>query len=113
MQSQKSNKMWGGRFEDGSDMLMQAINASIGFDQKMAEQDIAGSQAHAEMLRAQGILTAQDEEAIQSGLRQILEELRAGKFEFQVELEDIHMNVEARLKDLIGEPAGDAHGALA
>ena len=111
MQSQKSNKMWGGRFEDGSDMLMQAINASIGFDQKMAEQDIAGSQAHAEMLRAQGILTAQDEEAIQSGLRQILEELRAGKFEFQVELEDIHMNVEARLKDFIGEPAGRLHTA--
>ena len=111
MQSQKSNKMWGGRFEDGSDMLMQAINASIGFDQKMAEQDIAGSQVHAEMLRAQGILTAQDEEAIQSGLRQILEELRAGKFEFQVELEDIHMNVEARLKDLIGEPAGRLHTA--
>ena len=111
MQSQKSNKMWGGRFEDGSDMLMQAINASIGFDQKMAEQDIAGSQAHAEMLRAQGILTAQDEEAIQYGLRQILEELRAGKFEFQVELEDIHMNVEARLKDLIGEPAGWLHTA--
>ena len=104
-----SNKMWGGRFAAGPDAIMEAINASIGFDKRMAAQDIAGSRAHAAMLAATGILTDSDAEAIREGLLTILSEIEEGKFEFSAALEDIHMNVEARLKDLIGEPAGRLH----
>ncbi|SDG48930.1 argininosuccinate lyase [Sulfitobacter delicatus] len=104
-----SNKMWGGRFAAGPDAIMEAINASIGFDKRMAAQDIAGSRAHAAMLAATGILTDNDAEAIREGLLTILSEIEEGKFEFSAALEDIHMNVEARLKDLIGEPAGRLH----
>jgi len=88
---------------------MEAINASIGFDKRMAAQDIAGSRAHAAMLAATGILTDSDAEAIREGLLTILSEIEEGRFEFSAALEDIHMNVEARLKDLIGEPAGRLH----
>jgi argininosuccinate lyase len=101
--------MWGGRFAAGPDAIMEAINASIGFDKRMAAQDIAGSRAHAAMLAATGILTDSDAEAIREGLLTILSEIEEGKFEFSAALEDIHMNVEARLKDLIGEPAGRLH----
>ncbi|UWR32767.1 argininosuccinate lyase [Sulfitobacter sp. W027] len=104
-----SNKMWGGRFAAGPDAIMEAINASIGFDKRMAAQDIAGSRAHAAMLAATGILTDNDADAIREGLLTILSEIEEGKFEFSAALEDIHMNVEARLKDLIGEPAGRLH----
>jgi len=104
-----SNKMWGGRFAAGPDAIMEAINASIGFDKRMAAQDIAGSRAHAAMLAATGILTDSDAEAIREGLLTILSEIEEGRFEFSAALEDIHMNVEARLKDLIGEPAGRLH----
>ncbi len=104
-----SNKMWGGRFAAGPDAIMEAINASIGFDRRMAAQDIAGSRAHAAMLAATGILTDNDAKAIGEGLLTILSEIEGGKFEFSTALEDIHMNVEARLKDLIGEPAGRLH----
>ena len=104
-----SNKMWGGRFAAGPDAIMEAINASIGFDKRMASQDIAGSRAHAAMLAATGILTDSDAEAIREGLLTILSEIEEGRFEFSAALEDIHMNVEARLKDLIGEPAGRLH----
>ncbi len=104
-----SNKMWGGRFAAGPDAIMEAINASIGFDKRMAAQDIAGSRAHAAMLAATGILTDNDAEAIREGLLTILSEIEEGKFEFSAALEDLHMNVEARLKDLIGEPAGRLH----
>lgn len=104
-----ANTMWGGRFEGGPDAIMQAINASIGFDRRLAAQDIAGSRAHAAMLAAQGILTHKDAEAIREGLLTVLSEIEGGKFPFRVELEDIHMNVEARLKEIIGEPAGRLH----
>ncbi len=107
--SATSNAMWGGRFADGPDAIMEAINASIGFDQRMAAQDIAGSRAHAAMLEATGILQASDVEAIREGLLTVLSEIETGRFEFSVALEDIHMNVEARLKEIIGEPAGRLH----
>ena len=106
-----SNQMWGGRFAAGPDAIMEAINASIGFDKRLAAQDIAGSRAHAAMLAAQGIITDKDAEAIREGLLTVLSEIEAGEFAFSTALEDIHMNVEARLKALIGEPAGRLHTA--
>ncbi len=106
-----SNSMWGGRFVGGPDALMQAINASIGFDQRLAAQDIAGSQAHAAMLAAQGIISMADGAAIRDGLAQVLAEIESGSFQFSAALEDIHMNVESRLKEIIGEPAGRLHTA--
>ncbi|RTL72914.1 MAG: argininosuccinate lyase [Hyphomicrobiales bacterium] len=106
-----SNKMWGGRFTMSPAEIMQEINASVGFDKAMAPQDIAGSKAHAAMLAAQGIISAEDAAAIAKGLDQVLAEIEAGKFAFKVELEDVHMNVESRLKELIGEPAGRLHTA--
>ncbi|MEL7254748.1 MAG: argininosuccinate lyase [Pseudomonadota bacterium] len=109
MTDKTSNQMWGGRFASGPDAIMEAINASIGFDQRMAAQDIAGSRAHAAMLAATGIISDKDAEAIREGLLTVLSEIEAGTFEFSTALEDIHMNVEARLKDLIGEPAGRLH----
>ena len=109
MTNKTSNQMWGGRFAAGPDAIMEAINASIGFDQRMAAQDIAGSRAHAAMLAKSGILTDSDAEAIREGLLTVLSEIEGGSFEFSTALEDIHMNVEARLKDLIGEPAGRLH----
>jgi argininosuccinate lyase len=104
-----SNKMWGGRFAAGPDAIMEAINASISFDQRMAAQDIAGSRAHAAMLAAQNIITDSDAEAIRKGLLTVLSEIEGGTFQFSTALEDIHMNVEARLKEVIGEPAGRLH----
>ena len=103
------NQMWGGRFAAGPDAIMEAINASIGFDQRMATQDIHGSLAHAAMLGAAGIITDSDSAAIREGLLTVLSEIEAGSFPLRVELEDIHMNVEARLKEVIGEPAGRLH----
>ncbi len=103
--------MWGGRFSAEPDQVMQAINASIDVDRRLAEEDIAGSKAHADMLRHAGILTQADAEAIAAGLDQVLGEIRAGTFTFSAALEDIHMNVESRLKEIIGEPAGRLHTA--
>ena len=104
-----SNAMWGGRFAAGPDAIMEAINASIGFDRRLAKQDIEGSRAHAAMLAAQGIITANDAEAIREGLLTVLSEVETDTFPYKVELEDIHMNVEARLKEIVGEPAGRLH----
>ena len=109
MSNKSSNQMWGGRFAAGPDAIMEAINASIGFDKRMAEQDIRGSRAHAAMLAAQGILTDNEAAAIREGLLTVLSEIQSGKFEFLTALEDIHMNVEARLKEIVGEPAGRLH----
>jgi argininosuccinate lyase len=109
--TKSSNAMWGGRFAAGPDAIMEAINASIGFDQRLAAQDIAGSRAHAAMLAAQGIISNNDAEAITKGLLTILSEIEAGQFTFSTALEDIHMNVEARLRDLIGDAAGRLHTA--
>ena len=104
-----SNQMWGGRFAAGNSDIMEAINASIEFDQRMAAQDIAGSRAHAAMLGAMGIVTDSDATAMREGLLTVLSEIEAGDFPFSKQLEDIHMNVEARLKEIIGEPAGRLH----
>jgi argininosuccinate lyase len=90
---------------------MEAINASISFDKRMASQDIEGSRAHASMLAATGIITDSDASAIRKGLLTVLSEIEGGSFAFSTALEDIHMNVESRLKDLIGEPAGRLHTA--
>ena len=111
MSNTSSNQMWGGRFASGPDAIMEAINASIGFDQRLATQDIAGSRAHAAMLAAQSIISDSDFEAIEEGLITILSEIESGKFVFSSKLEDIHMNIEARLKDLVGEPASRLHTA--
>jgi len=107
--TKQANAMWGGRFAAGPDAIMEAINASIGFDQRMAQQDIEGSRAHAAMLAATGVITDSDADAIREGLLTVLSEIDSGNFAFSTALEDIHMNVEARLKDLIGEPAGRLH----
>lgn len=109
MTDNSSNTMWGGRFAAGPDAIMEAINASIGFDQRMAAQDIAGSRAHAAMLGATDILTDTDVAAIREGLLTVLSEIEGGTFQFSTALEDIHMNVESRLKEIIGEPAGRLH----
>ncbi len=109
--SKSSNAMWGGRFAQGPDAIMEAINASIGFDKRMARQDIEGSRAHAQMLAAKGIITDNDAKAIREGLLTVLSEIDSGTFEYSTALEDIHMNVEARLTALIGEPAGRLHTA--
>ena len=111
MSNTSSNQMWGGRFASGPDAIMEAINASIGFDQRLATQDIAGSRAHAAMLAAQSIISDSDFEAIEEGLITILSEIERGKFVFSSKLEDIHMNIEARLKDLVGAPASRLHTA--
>lgn len=111
MTKSSSNAMWGGRFASGPDAIMEAINASIGFDKRMARQDIDGSRAHASMLAAQGIITDTDAGAIREGLLTVLSEIETGSFEYSAALEDIHMNVEARLKEIVGEPAGRLHTA--
>src|SRR3977135_1719306 len=104
-----SNKMWGGRFGESPDTVMEEINASIDFDRHLYRQDIAASKAHAAMLAKQGILTNQDAAAIAKGLDTIQAEIEGGKFTFKRALEDIHMNVESRLAELIGPAAGRLH----
>ena len=103
--------MWGGRFGSGPDPIMEDINVSIDFDRHLYRQDIAASKAHAAMLAKQGIITAQDAKRIAHGLDTILSEIESGKFAFKRALEDIHMNVESRLAELVGAPAGRLHTA--
>jgi len=107
--SKAANTMWGGRFAEGPDAIMTAINASIGFDQRLYAQDIAGSRAHAAMLAAQGILTDSDAKAIGEGLLTVLSEIEGGKFVFSAALEDIHLNVESRLTEIVGEAGKRLH----
>ena len=106
-----ANQMWGGRFSASPSEVMTAINASISYDKRLYEQDIMGSKAHARMLSAQGIISENDMLEIHKGLDQVLSEIRKGRFSFTSALEDIHMNIEARLKEIIGEPAGRLHTA--
>ncbi len=103
--------IWGGRFAAGPTELMQQINASIDVDRRLYAQDIAGSKAHCKMLVRQGIISKSDGDAILDGLQKVLEEIEDGRFPFSRSLEDIHMNVEARLSELVGEPAGRLHTA--
>jgi argininosuccinate lyase len=106
-----SNKMWGGRFASQPDAIMAEINVSIDVDQRLYRQDLAASKAHAAMLAQQGIISAEDAAKIAQGLDTILSEIEQGRFAFKRELEDIHMNVEARLAELIGPAAGRLHTA--
>ena len=106
-----ANAQWGGRFSSGPSEVMERINASIGFDQRFFAQDIAGSRAHARMLVKQGILSAEDGQALNEGLDTISRDIEAGTFEFKVALEDIHMNIESRLRELVGDAAGRLHTA--
>jgi argininosuccinate lyase len=105
------NKMWGGRFEGGPAAIMEVITPSIDFDKRLASQDIAGSKAHARMLAVQQIISQFDAEAIVQGLDTIEKEIAEGKFTFSRQLEDIHLNIESRLKELIGDAAGRLHTA--
>ncbi len=107
----KTSAIWGGRFESGPDAVMDAINVSIDTDKRMYRQDIAGSRAHCRMLGKQGIIPQGDADAILNGLDQIEAEMDAGTFEFKRAYEDIHMNVEARLTEIIGPVAGRLHTA--
>ena len=109
--SSAANDLWGGRFAAGPAAIMREINASIGFDRRMWRQDIAGSRAHAAMLAAQGIITAADRDAILAGLDQVAAEIESGGFTFSTEREDIHMNVEARLIELIEDAGRRLHTA--
>ena len=111
MTQEKANLMWGGRFAGGQDALMEEINASIDFDKRLAEHDIFASKVHAKMLSDQGIISEEDYKSIVGGLDQISLQIKKNEFIFDRALEDIHMNVEARLKEIIGEPAGRLHTA--
>ena len=106
-----ANELWGGRFAKGPAEIMERINASIDFDRRLYQQDIAGSMAHSTMLKEQGIISSEDCQKIQEGLQTILREIEAGNFKTDPALEDIHMHVEARLRELIGDPAGRLHTA--
>ena len=103
--------MWGGRFAAGQDSLMEEINASIEFDKRLAEQDILASKVHAKMLSKQNIISEADCKLIVKGLDQIASQIKKNEFVFDKALEDIHMNIEAHLKEIIGEPAGRLHTA--
>ena len=107
----KSNALWGGRFSGSPSEIMESINASIDIDQRMAFEDIAGSIAHARMLAATGIISSEDAAKIEQGLIQIRGEIERGEMQWSKALEDVHMNIEARLKEIIGTPAGRLHTA--
>ena len=109
--NKNASSIWGGRFDGGVSAVMERINASIGFDREMYRQDIAGSRAHTAMLVDAGIITAEDGAAISNGLTQIEAEIEAGTFTFSPALEDIHMNIENRLVELVGEPGRRLHTA--
>jgi len=111
MPSKKANPLWGGHFEKGPSEVMEKINASIDFDKKLYEYDIRGSIAHCQMLVKSKILTAAEGKKIIDGLNKVHTEIARGRFEFKTSLEDIHMNIESRLKDIIGEVAGKLHTA--
>ncbi|HYJ35695.1 MAG TPA: argininosuccinate lyase [Rhizomicrobium sp.] len=106
-----TNKMWGGRFESGPAAIMREITPSIDFDKRLAAEDLAGSRAHCRMLATEGIISKDDGQAILDGLAAIEKEIAEGKFVFKRELEDIHLNIEARLAELIGPAAGRLHTA--
>src|SRR5579872_5718728 len=106
-----TNKMWGGRFASGPADIMREITPSIDFDKRLAAEDLQGSRAHVRMLAVEGIVPKADAELILKGLDQIEAEIRDGKFIFKRELEDIHLNIEARLAEIIGPAAGRLHTA--
>ncbi|MEM0988990.1 MAG: argininosuccinate lyase [Pseudomonadota bacterium] len=105
----QANTMWGGRFAAGPSAVMEAINASIDFDRRMWAEDIEGSRAHAAMLARQGVIGQEDQAAIDRGLDQVAEEIVDGSFAYSAALEDIHMNIEARLRELVGDAGARLH----
>ena len=109
VKNKATSAMWGGRFAAGPSAVMEEINASIGFDARLYAQDIRGSRAHARMLAAQGIITEADGNAILEGLDRVEDEIKSGAFIFSRALEDIHMNVESRLREIVGDAAGRLH----
>ncbi len=111
MNKKNKSQIWGGRFKTAPSELMEKINTSIDFDKKLYKQDIQGSIAHSQMLEAIGVLSIEEKTAIHEGLKRIEAEIREGKFVFRRDLEDIHMNIENRLKELIGEAASKLHTA--
>jgi len=106
-----ANKMWGGRFTSKTDALLEDLNASIKYDYRLAIQDIDGSIAHATMLAECSIIKREESKKIIDGLKKIRSEILAENFEFKIELEDIHMNIESRLTEIIGPVAGKLHTA--
>ncbi|MHB1206949.1 MAG: lyase family protein, partial [Rhodospirillaceae bacterium] len=106
-----TSKIWGGRFSAGPGAVMEEINVSVAFDQRLAKQDVRGSRAHCTMLVVQGIISKEDGEAIQAGLTRLEKDIADGNFHFKRALEDVHMNIESKLSDLIGLPAGRLHTA--
>ena len=109
MSQETPKALWGGRFSESTDAFVQAFTASVGFDQRMAREDIEGSIAHASMLAEQGILTSDDCQTIIEGLRQIESEIQAGNFSWSIAREDVHMNIESRLIDLVGDTGKKLH----
>ena len=107
----ENKKLWGGRFEKSTDEMINEFQASINFDKRMYREDIEGSMAHAKMLAAQKIITDEDCQKIINGLNDILKQIDAGEFNFDIALEDIHMNIEKVLTDNIGEAGGRLHTA--
>jgi argininosuccinate lyase len=104
-----TSKLWGGRFQESISALVERFSESVSFDQRLYRQDIRGSQAHAAMLAHVGVISAQDAQAIREGLDAILQEIEAGRFEWRQALEDVHMNIEARLTERIGEAGKRLH----
>ena len=102
MSTEKTNQSWGGRFSEPVDAFVARFTASVDFDKRLYRHDIMGSIAHATMLAKVGVLTADERDAIEAGLKQILAEIEAGQFDWRVDLEDVHMNIEARLTERIG-----------
>ena len=109
MHKAKTNSAWGGRFQESTDAFVAAFTASVGFDQRLAQEDIAGSRAHAAMLVKQGVLSEADGEAIARGLDAIADEIARGEFVWDTALEDVHMNIEKRLTDRIGDAGKRLH----
>lgn len=104
-----TSKLWGGRFSEATDEFVQVFTASVNFDQRLASQDIRGSLAHAAMLQSVGVLTEADAKTIATGLEQIQQEINQGEFQWQIPLEDVHMNIESRLIDVVGEVGKKLH----
>src|SRR3954452_9195905 len=102
-------ELWGGRFSKAPDQLALEFGASIDVDRRLYQQDILGSMAHCRMLARQGIIPREDAETILAGLVEVLAEIEGGAFEFRLDREDIHANVEGRLREKIGEPASKLH----
>ena len=107
--SKSKSKLWGGRFTEATDTFVQAFTASVEFDQRLYRQDIEGSQAHAKMLCKVGVLSTADRDAILRGLDQVLQEIESDVFSWSIEREDVHMNIEARLTEIIGDAGKRLH----